>query len=195
MDTKHTTISISSLDADLGPQPTQTRSFLERLRLHFLLALLVTLFLISLTALLYLALPSTMHSFSFNRLTPTDLFCPPLHATTFNEHPIYKSLSPGSDAAWEALVPENGGFILQTEKGKDGEQKMGISMFHQLHCLVMLRGWIRELKAAANATFAVEVSGSAMPMSMSIDTNPETPEDAPDFREVHLLHCLDYLRQ
>lgn len=68
--------------------------------------------------------------------------------------------------------------------------KSGISMFHQLHCLVMLRDWMRDLKAAANVTFAAENGGSSVKMGMGMSA-----EDVPDFGEMHPRHYFDYLHR
>jgi hypothetical protein len=49
----------------------------------------------------------------------------------FVPHPEYSNLSYQYDKLWDELLPSNGGFLADT--------KFGITMFHQLHCLQLLR--------------------------------------------------------
>lgn len=56
---------------------------------------------------------------------------PYAHQVDFVPHPQYANLSSQYDKLWDELLPANGGFLA--------DSKQGISMFHQLHCLQLLR--------------------------------------------------------
>lgn len=78
------------------------------------------------------------------------------------------------DIDWEALLlTANGGFLMVEEA--DGATKgYGVSMFHQLHCLTMIRTMLL---------------GQAM--SMEHETQGEEWKKDPR----HWVHCLEYLTQ
>lgn len=85
--------------------------------------------------------------------------------TEFRSTSEYRDLSPTGDEAWENLLTPNGGFFIQESDGIT--HKYGITMFHQLHCLQMIRFG---LQAVSNSS-------------------------ASQFLDEHVAHCLDYLRQ
>lgn len=60
------------------------------------------------------------------------------HPKTFIANPAYNNLSPSADGNWTNLLPPNGGFF--SSKVEDGYEMVGLTMFHQLHCLSMIRG-------------------------------------------------------
>lgn len=49
----------------------------------------------------------------------------------FVSHPEYSNLSSQHDKLWDEILPSNGGFLA--------DSKYGVTMFHQLHCLQLLR--------------------------------------------------------
>ncbi|KAL8948068.1 MAG: hypothetical protein Q9183_007723 [Haloplaca sp. 2 TL-2023] len=67
------------------------------------------------------------------------------HVTTiFRDKPVFENLSPSGDAEWErALLTPKGGFLWVQYNGTT-ERPYGISMFHALHCLKMLREVIQK---------------------------------------------------
>lgn len=77
------------------------------------------------------------------------------------------------------MVP-NGGFFY--ERGKTGSlEAYGISMFHQLHCLAMIRVALQEHdvhKRVDISNFQEARSGQQDHIDMT-----------------HVTHCLDYIRQ
>ena len=76
--------------------------------------------------------PSTLHS-SYGSLITT---------LTFTDNQQYTNLSSKYDHLWEEeLLTKTGGFITDPSSGgHDGDPSYaGISMFHQLHCLSMIR--------------------------------------------------------
>jgi hypothetical protein len=106
---------------------------------------------------------------------------------TFSEHSNYMNLSHEYDSLWMDLLPPNGGFILKT--GKHGvRRRYGISMFHQLHCLGMMREAFQDLKTRL---VAAEMSGAGHGAQGRGLHSGHGPSDDAD----HWLHCFDYLRQ
>jgi hypothetical protein len=107
----------------------------------------------------------------------------------FSEHENYMNLSHEYDMLWMDLLTPNGGFVKRPDKhGK--ERKNGISMFHQLHCLGMMREAVQDL------TERLATAESGMPMSSRRAAaggahGLHDPTAEPD----HWLHCFDYLRQ
>jgi hypothetical protein len=96
-------------------------------------------------------------------------------ATIFEEHYEYQTWDPSADHLWDALITPNGGFIIDENNGET--QLYGIAMFHQLHCVQMIRNDFQELYARLDG----RSDGINNVLHMI---------DGP-----HLLHCLDYLRQ
>ena len=67
---------------------------------------------------------------------------PLITTLTFTDNQQYTNLSSQFDHLWEEeLLTKSGGFITDpSSSGHDGEPSYaGISMFHQLHCLSMIR--------------------------------------------------------
>ncbi|XPS70259.1 hypothetical protein M3J07_002490 [Ascochyta lentis] len=89
---------------------------------------------------------------------------------------VFQNMSHEYDHEWKNLTGESNGFILQYDVPSGVERLWGISMFHQLHCLQLLRGKLQR---------------------MLFPDNPLTEEYAVhgDIASDHYLHCFDYLRQ
>jgi hypothetical protein len=106
--------------------------------------------------------------------------CPVIFETVvaFEEHAEYQNMSHAADAIWRDLLTPNGGFLMKEDR-EGVIRKHGISMFHQLHCLQMIREAIQRLQNLEDK----ENEGEYMHEKHSLN------DDA------HLLHCLDYLRQ
>lgn len=101
--------------------------------------------------------------------------------TNFEDTQAFQTLSQDNDGLWAQLIPSNGGFHFQTLHGNDS-YRLGIAMFHELHCLRMLRNRLQSL------TQRVEL--------LSNVTDPDYPGYVKKpIDSVHVLHCLDYLRQ
>lgn len=73
------------------------------------------------------------------------------------------------DKSWEQIT--QGGF-LHVRDGSDEIQGYGVSMFHQIHCLNMIRNMLLD-----------------QPMSHAHEASDWTED------KMHWLHCLDYLAQ
>lgn len=84
------------------------------------------------------------------------------------------------NAAWDSLLTSNGGFLINHDDEGHSET-MGISMFHQLHCLQMIRVQIENL---------IQFNGTGD----GIGGLPEFHKDhVSSWR--HWRHCLEYIRQ
>ncbi|CAG8955464.1 hypothetical protein HYFRA_00010330 [Hymenoscyphus fraxineus] len=98
--------------------------------------------------------------------------------TIFTEHDRFMSLDHADDSVWDALLTPNGGFFKQPDS--NGKMRShGISMFHQLHCLQMIRAKVQML---------TEVT----------DGHPHLGRGEHDHilnNSAHWLHCFDYIRQ
>lgn len=116
------------------------------------------------------------------------LHLPPEKTTLFRERPILEDLSPFADEAWEqTLLTSRGGF-LWVEFNETSNEAWGISMFHALHCLKMLRIVIRSSDIMKSV---VEGGGGAS------DNGGQGGEtlDHPDMNPVHIGHCVGYIAQ
>ncbi|PVH78109.1 hypothetical protein DL98DRAFT_590633 [Cadophora sp. DSE1049] len=100
-------------------------------------------------------------------------------ATPFKANLTYQSLDPSTDDQWTQLVTPNGGFIL--EKSGDDWQVYGVGMFHQLHCLQIIRNHIQELYSKLDARH-----GGGMKRGVVHGHHLDLG---------HTLHCMDYFRQ
>lgn len=119
--------------------------------------------------------PSSFSVFSIPRHaicgTPSSI-----HAVNFTQRNEYWDLTAAGDAVWADILPDNGGFV--PHRDSNGHAYLtGISMFHQLHCLQMIRMAVQKLE---NSTH----SGSAR------DVHDHHAGD-----QRHWVHCLDYLVQ
>jgi len=147
------------------------------------------------------------------------------YLTKFASYEAYESLSPENDVLWDALLPPNGGFVVtyddvvskptqpanedddfghdehkshhhhETDHSQKQKHSTGISMFHQLHCLGMIRGAIQtlyarieELEGGAKHTHGDHVSHRRG------DGNESSGHDHLAGHD-HWTHCFDYLRQ
>ncbi|KAK5108180.1 hypothetical protein LTR62_008711 [Meristemomyces frigidus] len=99
--------------------------------------------------------------------------CPPADAhrrtVNFTRREDFWDLSTKGDELWSNIIPDNGGFVFHRVHDKLG-YKTGISMFHQLHCLQMIRMAIQKLQNG-------------------------TVESGDMHSQTHWVHCLDYLVQ
>ncbi|KIM98361.1 hypothetical protein OIDMADRAFT_43379 [Oidiodendron maius Zn] len=99
--------------------------------------------------------------------------------------------SPESDAAWNSLIPSGRGFVLVEDPEKYhlkpglptevGPDRYSVSMFHQLHCLGILReSYYSALHSTKPKIFGEDkLSGELLKHAHS----------------EHVGHCFDYLRQ
>ncbi|CAG8959441.1 hypothetical protein HYFRA_00001339 [Hymenoscyphus fraxineus] len=115
--------------------------------------------------------PSMWDALSHRPNSPTLTLNAKLFKPIANEESFKSAKAAANDTNWKELLSAGEGFLqVQNENGR--KVKMGVSMFHQLHCLVMLRDLL------LNPTMA-----HASPTG-------DWPDD-----NLHWLHCFDYLAQ
>ncbi|KAF1959416.1 hypothetical protein CC80DRAFT_490341 [Byssothecium circinans] len=101
----------------------------------------------------------------------------------FKENDIYQDLSHENDHYWQELLTPNGGFLIKLDE-EGNAHRHGIGMFHQLHCLQMIRQALQARGGSSRRPYA-EYTRHGF---------GEKEDDGHD-PELHMLHCLDYLRQ
>ncbi|KAI1214209.1 uncharacterized protein F4807DRAFT_407083 [Annulohypoxylon truncatum] len=112
--------------------------------------------------------------------------CPSVHSQELSpvkfikdpwKHPVYNRKEPREIDWWEDLLTPNGGFLMVKEQ--DGEtNQIGVSMFHQLHCLSMIRTMI--------------LMGDIHMDHVHVESR-DMNQSAKD--RGHFLHCFDYIVQ
>ncbi|KAF2430169.1 hypothetical protein EJ08DRAFT_697711 [Tothia fuscella] len=120
--------------------------------------------------------------------------------TKFTQRLEFFDLSRASDGNWTALLPPNGGFV--SESTKDGGYEMaGITMFHQLHCLQMIREAFQDLtegKRALESEMDDEEDDDFMDVGKEHGLRRRSglrTRHGPHPDQEHWVHCLDYLMQ
>ncbi|KAL8922103.1 MAG: hypothetical protein Q9172_003708 [Xanthocarpia lactea] len=116
---------------------------------------------------------------AFRRLEVNRHHQPRQIPTIFQDKPILEDLSPSADAEWErALLTPKGGFLWVRYK-ETAERPYGISMFHGLHCLKMLREVIQSSRSGMDGgEHSVKDGGHGKGQSMD-----------------HIGHCIGYIAQ
>lgn len=117
----------------------------------------------------------------------------------FTENATFTSLDHQYDRLWDDhLIPSNGGYLTANKKTSNTD-KLGISMFHQLHCLAMLREEMQNLHEVIDA--AAKGKSPAMhdhEHQRGRRDGPVVDTDAGRAKhhdQKHTMHCFDYLRQ
>lgn len=120
------------------------------------------------------------------------------HTMIFKEHPEFQNLNHEFDHFWDDNLPPNLGFLLLFNETENKNAWVGVSMFHQLHCLGMIRGALQG--AMRELEELVEIHGGAhehnneshhhhTPLQRRKDVHGDHHD------KNHFLHCFDYLRQ
>jgi len=126
-------------------------------------------------------------------ISSTFFSAPPLHlpfsksstpsrtkSTTFTQVPNLEDLSPAGDAAWDELLTPHGGSVwLRTNE--TFAQDWGISMFHGLHCLGLIRVGLR--------------NGLGHGENHHIRRNEAAGSHEGHLDLEHLRHCFSYIAQ
>lgn len=82
---------------------------------------------------------------------------------------------------WDSMLPDGGGFLLQTgHDTKSPSTPYGVSMFHGLHCLQIIRNKIQEL-------LALNGESNITPSHVHAHFHSVEP--------MHYTHCLEYIAQ
>ncbi|KAM7214613.1 protein of unknown function (DUF3328) domain containing protein [Rhypophila decipiens] len=106
---------------------------------------------------------------------------------------IYQSgeMNLTKDSWWDRLITPNGGFLLVQDEAEDEPLGFGVSMFHQLHCLNMIRSQFLD---------GMQKDVNGVPENIQTTTSDEDEEDELEKKlrkseRVHLLHCFEYIAQ
>lgn len=149
--------------------------------IYFTAGLLLSFFLFKLAPDLHLYSSLAASRFSIRHA--------PTITTQFEHFGRLEDLGPAGDVLWDSLLPQQGGMLWvatnSTENSSEREG-WGISMFHAVHCLQMMR----------------EVFKSVVPEnhpSHSAHSHPRRlPRSGPhehDMDPRHAVHCFSYLYQ
>jgi hypothetical protein len=164
---------------EAGEKTVHVQSYFKSLSAFFLKLCVFALILGLVYILLYLSDVPLRDTLQQNLCTT-----PHIYTTTFEPDLTYQTISHSNDEAWNAMFPHNGGFRYQAPANHGHEKtKFGIGMFHELHCVWTLRERIQSLTARLELLSNV-TDPSVSPYAI------DEPVDS-----VHVLHCLDYLRQ
>ncbi|KAF4867812.1 Oxidase ustYa [Colletotrichum siamense] len=96
--------------------------------------------------------------------------------------------SPKVDKAWSSLLPERGGFFIHP---KIAPKESCLAVFHQIHCLDMLRRALYETRP--------DIMNQGENKSSTASSNHGKRDKTTEINEAHdmyhLGHCFDLLRQ
>ncbi|CAI6277560.1 unnamed protein product [Periconia digitata] len=123
---------------------------------------------------------------------------------TFQEEAIFSGPpSDESNAAWDALIPLGRGFVElnSSHTDTDREGRYCVSVFHQLHCLEMIRQGFYGAQMhteKAKPTPVAPDGGPVSPIPGDFHKHrpaPSKPGSGAHHADSHMQHCFDYLRQ
>ncbi|KAJ5165642.1 uncharacterized protein N7500_007472 [Penicillium coprophilum] len=117
----------------------------------------------------YLPLTSVTPSFQSDTVSTT----PRLNLYQFHTSKELEDLSTAGDASWQQLTTTNDGGFLWVRHNETYRTGWGISMFHSLHCLGLLREIVKTKSDHSNS-----------------DSHHASHADA-----AHAGHCLSYIAQ
>lgn len=102
---------------------------------------------------------------------------------------ILENMSHEADEAWlQVLSTPKGGF-LWVKYDEENNEAWGVSMFHAIHCLKMLRNTFQQFSNETN-------SGEGMHNHQMHSRGPTGIEHEHDpFDAVHIGHCFSYIAQ
>ncbi|KAJ6783185.1 hypothetical protein PWT90_07876 [Aphanocladium album] len=112
----------------------------------------------------------------------------PQTATTvryFDEISALEDLSPSGDSAWTSMVNTPKGGFIWVKHNATVDMAWGVSMFHAIHCLQLLRGTIQMQTYNVTAKAHDHGGGGA----------PKQNEGHEAFDMGHVGHCFGYLAQ
>ncbi|KAL8648402.1 MAG: hypothetical protein Q9226_006010 [Calogaya cf. arnoldii] len=107
----------------------------------------------------------------------------PRITTIFRERPILEDLSPSADTAWRQTVLTQRGGFLWVDFNQTSSRAWGISMFHALHCVQMLRDAIKDH------------NGMKPVVDKKAGNKRAGRKEHPLMDPMHLGHCIGYIAQ
>lgn len=147
------------------------------------------LLLVMLTVTLGIFFQEAIHSYVSavsnlnNLLGLTSTWTSTHNTTLFRDDFGYQSLTTEADKLWNGILTPNGGYIYRDDSKMSTRRPYGISMFHQLHCLQMIRrAFIDAMQNSTSTSFY---------HSHTSHTHTREVNDGAE----HLMHCFDYIRQ
>jgi hypothetical protein len=102
-----------------------------------------------------------------------------------NPAPEFGTVDTSGYKSWNDLLPPNGGFLVKEVNGT--RRNFGITMFHQLHCIQMLR--------ASFQVFLAQKDGAKKTDSSQGKHSSRTNSGRDGFDTNHYTYCFDFLRQ
>lgn len=89
-----------------------------------------------------------------------------------------EDMSLSGDKTWESMFPKGGGYLyVRSNDSSTRSEAWGVSMFHSLHCLLMLRSGIQKDQLPIS-----DHENMARRFNLHISPN-------------HMAHCISYLAQ
>ncbi|OQV01657.1 hypothetical protein CLAIMM_06971 [Cladophialophora immunda] len=147
------------------------------------------------------------HTSDRGRHTAQDLLCghdhveqPPGSTTvprTFGRMAKLEDLSPAGDNAWATETATRGGGFLAVRYNATMTQGYGLSMFHALHCLQMIRLALQEQRAegCAGESGGGDKVGRADPHHLHDSGGRGSGGGAGNVDYEHVAHCFSYVAE
>lgn len=105
----------------------------------------------------------------------------------FREIEALEDMSAAGDERWDGLFAGDGYLFLKPKNTSLPPEPWGVSMFHGLHCLQVLRSKIQVLEGRVSGGEPLEGQGQ--------HGHHHGESDDPDVSDIHYLHCFSYLAQ
>jgi hypothetical protein len=118
--------------------------------------------------------------------TPPSL---PITTGTFRSIEELENLSPAGDEAWHRTALTRKGGFLWVKYNETSNEAWGVSMFHALHCLKMVRMAVQASPFVKDNEMAHGHEGMAQ------GHKNEGSINHPDMDPTHLGHCIGYIAQ
>lgn len=114
----------------------------------------------------------------------------------------YQIFGDDAESEWDSIFPDGGGFLLLGP----ARREFGLSLFHQMHCLVRIRGAIRARKPSIHAHHCLNYLRQAIICEADSTIEPvvsssggrtiyaEVPRTCKDWEKVYALASDNYER-
>ncbi|KAE8556935.1 hypothetical protein TMatcc_004353 [Talaromyces marneffei ATCC 18224] len=109
------------------------------------------------------------------------------HGIVFHKLEALEDMSAAGDEKWDNLFPGDSYLFLNPENASFPQEPWGVSMFHGLHCLQVLRSKIQEFEGRVLGSEPLEKQGQR--------GHHHAESDDSGISDAHYLHCFSYLAQ